>query len=95
MLSLYDMLRCARTGLTCDMWTFLAAESILGPGYEHTDDTDYISDGNRICYYKGLSVRPEIPQTIGGVQVKTVSRTAFAGLDTEAVKIPEGVEAIE
>lgn len=63
--------------------------------FDPTDENDYIYDGNTIVYYIGTSKRPEIPQTLGGVQVLAVERTAFNDTDVEAVKFPDGMEVIE
>lgn len=64
--------------------------------FDETDESDYIYSGYTILYYIGASRRPEIPSTLGGVPVRVIECTAFAGnTNIEAVKIPEGVEVIE
>ncbi|HOC34665.1 MAG TPA: hypothetical protein PLH98_10125 [Ruminococcus flavefaciens] len=95
MLRLYDILRAGRTGVSADLWTSLAARAYFSARFDRTTEADYIYDGNAIVYYIGTSKRPEIPQTLGGVQVLAVERTAFNDTDVEAVKFPDGMEVIE
>lgn len=63
--------------------------------FDPTDESDYIYDGDTIIFYIGTGSHPCIPETLDGVQVRVIERTAFGGTEVEAVKIPEGVEVIE
>ena len=97
MLSWDKILKAGKTGRTQDLQTLLAARKIFGNGsdYQPTSENDYIYDNDTIIFYTGNTKCPEIPQTLDGVQVRVIEKTAFAGQDVTAVKIPDGTEVIE
>lgn len=67
--------------------------------YDITTENDYVtitdSDGTNVLYYKGTSNKPEIPTTLNGSAVKTISATAFNYSTINSVSIPDGVIEIE
>lgn len=95
MIDLYEVLRCQKTGIYPDLWTALAARGFNSSGFDHTDERDYIYNGDTIIYYIGKSKRPELPSELDGIKVRVVERTAFSGNAVEAVRIPDGMEVIE
>ena len=94
MLDYYEVLKAYKTGISPDYWTMLAARKLCG-GYQPTKEDDYIYSGDTVLFYIGKKKRPEIPQTLGGTQVRVIECTAFTGQNITAVKIPEGTEVIE
>lgn len=94
MLSLYEILRAGKTGISPSFWATSAARAFFSESFEPTEESDYIHDGGHIIYYQGTSQRPEIPQFLGTSQVKSIGADAFLGRDIKAVKIPEGTEVI-
>ena len=94
MLELYDVLRAGKTRISADLWTSAAARAFFTPKFDVTTEADYIFSNGTVIFYTGNKKRPEIPPTLGGVQVLAVERTAFIGTDVEAVKFPDGMEVI-
>ena len=94
MLSLYQILKAGKTGISPDFWTTLAARNMCGY-YQPTTESDYIYSNDTIIFYIGNKKRPRLLRTLGGNQVRVIERTAFTEQDISAVRIAEGTEVIE
>ena len=94
MLSLYEILKTARTGITPSLWNMAAARAFFGETFERTDENDYVYNDHTIIYYKGGKLRPKVPETLGNNAMTEIAAEAFSGSPVNAVKLPEGMEVI-
>lgn len=87
------------SGRVKQLEAYVMGQNITGLSSEPTSDDDYIyeiSDGEAaVLYYTGDSSAPEIPEKLGGAQVKKIEATAFSYADITSIYIPDGVERIE
>ena len=67
--------------------------------YDKTDETDYIwmvDNGEKtILFYKGASIKPEIPDTIDNKKVVALAATAFNYSNVEKVKMTNNIRIVD
>lgn len=67
--------------------------------YDKTSETDYIwmvDNGEIIIlYYKGASIKPEIPDTIDNKKVVALAATAFNYSNVEKVKMTNNIRIVD
>lgn len=87
---------CAIVGVTAFVYGYGIESRLV---FEPTDDSDYIwrelQDHTNVIYYKGESIRPQIPEKLNDLPIKILYATSFDNSSVQAVYIPEGVEEIQ